>query len=185
MNLSRTPLPERRGSARRINEIVLGKRAITADTALRLARYFARRSSCGCLQADYDLEEARRQPGGRRQDRTISGVGQLCLCSSLSPMDIRYDEKEDILFIRFNDEALSGCVPWLERQCRNDGERHWQITILDCQGVRLLRSTFRLSWQLTEPRGHQAIVMGLQADYDIEAARRHLDGRSTDRTSAV
>jgi addiction module HigA family antidote len=26
--------------ARRINEIVLGKRAITADTALRLARYF-------------------------------------------------------------------------------------------------------------------------------------------------
>jgi len=27
-------------SARRINEIVLGKRALTADTALRLARYF-------------------------------------------------------------------------------------------------------------------------------------------------
>ena len=26
--------------ARRVNEIVLGKRAITADTALRLARYF-------------------------------------------------------------------------------------------------------------------------------------------------
>ena len=30
---------------RRINEIVLGKRAITADTALRLARYFGNSAS--------------------------------------------------------------------------------------------------------------------------------------------
>lgn len=46
---------------RRVNEIVLGKRAITADTALRLAAFFG--SSEGFwlgLQADYDLEEARR-----------------------------------------------------------------------------------------------------------------------------
>ena len=44
---------------RRINEIVLGKRAITADTALRLARYFG--NSPGfrmALQASFDLEEA-------------------------------------------------------------------------------------------------------------------------------
>lgn len=45
---------------RRINEIVLGKRAITADTALRLARTFGTTESFWMgLQADYDLEEAR------------------------------------------------------------------------------------------------------------------------------
>jgi len=49
---------------RRINEIVLGKRAITADTALRLARYFGTSEQLWMgLQADYDLEEARRQLG--------------------------------------------------------------------------------------------------------------------------
>ena len=51
---------------RRINEIVLGKRAVTADTALRLALYFgtSERFWLG-LQADYDLEEARRALGAR------------------------------------------------------------------------------------------------------------------------
>jgi addiction module HigA family antidote len=47
---------------RRINEIVLGKRAITADTDLRLARYF--RLSEGFflrLQTDYELMARRRQ----------------------------------------------------------------------------------------------------------------------------
>ncbi len=46
---------------RRINEIVLGKRAITADTDLRLARYF--RVSDGmflAMQGDFDLMERRR-----------------------------------------------------------------------------------------------------------------------------
>ena len=51
---------------RRINEIVLERRAITADTALRLARYFgtSERFWLG-LQADYDLDEARRSLGDR------------------------------------------------------------------------------------------------------------------------
>ena len=45
---------------RRINEIVHGKRAISADTALRLAKYFAVSESFWMgLQADYDLEQAR------------------------------------------------------------------------------------------------------------------------------
>jgi len=49
---------------RRINEIVLGKRAITADTALRLARYFGTSEQFWMgLQSDYDLEEARKQLG--------------------------------------------------------------------------------------------------------------------------
>ena len=49
---------------RRVNEIVLGKRAITPDSALRLARYFgtSERFWLG-LQLDYDLEEAQRAVG--------------------------------------------------------------------------------------------------------------------------
>ncbi|MBE0448974.1 MAG: HigA family addiction module antidote protein [Actinobacteria bacterium] len=43
--------------ARRINEIVLGKRSITADTALRLARFFGTSAEFWLgLQAQYDLD---------------------------------------------------------------------------------------------------------------------------------
>ena len=45
--------------ARRINEIVLGKRRITADTALRLAKYFNMSPQFWLgLQTDYDLDVA-------------------------------------------------------------------------------------------------------------------------------
>ncbi|NUM56719.1 MAG: HigA family addiction module antidote protein [Candidatus Hydrogenedentes bacterium] len=45
--------------ARRINEIVLGARRITADTALRLARYFGNSAQFWLgLQMDYDLDTA-------------------------------------------------------------------------------------------------------------------------------
>ena len=45
---------------RRINEIVHGKRAITADTALRLGRYFGIDPQFWLnLQAHYELELAR------------------------------------------------------------------------------------------------------------------------------
>jgi addiction module HigA family antidote len=47
---------------RRINEIVLGKRAITADTDLRLARYFGMSEGFWLgLQADFDLMQRRRE----------------------------------------------------------------------------------------------------------------------------
>lgn len=46
---------------RRINELVLGKRAMTADTDLRLARYFGLSDGFFLgLQADYDLMQRRR-----------------------------------------------------------------------------------------------------------------------------
>lgn len=46
--------------ARRINEIVHGKRSITADTALRLARFFGTTDRFWInLQAHYDLEVER------------------------------------------------------------------------------------------------------------------------------
>ena len=51
---------------RRINEIVHGKRAITADTALRLGRYFGvNPQSWMNLQAHYDLERAQSALGNR------------------------------------------------------------------------------------------------------------------------
>ena len=51
---------------RRVNEIVLGKRAITPDTAIRLARYFgtSERFWLG-LQMDFDLEAARNEISDR------------------------------------------------------------------------------------------------------------------------
>ena len=51
---------------RRINEIVLRKRAITADTALRLARYFGTSAKFWIgLQGDYDLDVAEDRLGSR------------------------------------------------------------------------------------------------------------------------
>lgn len=49
---------------RRINEIVHGKRRITADTALRLARYFGTSERFWLnLQSRYDLEVERERLG--------------------------------------------------------------------------------------------------------------------------
>ena len=51
---------------RRINEIVHGKRIITADTALRLARALGTSEQFWMgLQADHDLEEARKSSGNK------------------------------------------------------------------------------------------------------------------------
>src|SRR5205823_7359495 len=61
MGLSQTALARAVGvPPRRINEIVLGKRAITADTDLRLARYFKMSEGFFLgLQADHDLMRRR------------------------------------------------------------------------------------------------------------------------------
>jgi len=60
-------------SPRRINEIVQGKRAVTADTALRLARYFGTTPDFWMgLQDDYELEEARRKMGSELE--RITGI---------------------------------------------------------------------------------------------------------------
>ncbi len=51
---------------RRINEIVLGKRGITADTALRLSRYFGTSERFWLnLQVRFELEVERDKSGGR------------------------------------------------------------------------------------------------------------------------
>ena len=63
---------------RRINEIVLEKRRITADTALRLARYFDTSPQFWLgLQSDYDLDVALNSLGDRldREVRAHSTAG--------------------------------------------------------------------------------------------------------------
>jgi addiction module HigA family antidote len=66
MGLSQTALARAIGvPPRRVNEIVLGKRAITADTDLRLARYFGVTEGFFMgLQTDYELMERKRTLGG-------------------------------------------------------------------------------------------------------------------------
>ena len=63
MSLSQNALARAvRVPPRRINELVLGKRSMTADTDLRLARYFGLSEGVFLgLQNDYDLMERRRQ----------------------------------------------------------------------------------------------------------------------------
>ncbi len=65
MDLSQTALARAIGvPPRRINEIVLGKRTVTADTDLRLARYFGMSEGFFLgLQTDHDLMARRRQIG--------------------------------------------------------------------------------------------------------------------------
>ncbi len=60
----------------RISAIVGGKRAITADTALRLGRYFGTSPQFWMnLQAEYDLRMARRTTGAEIERRVQPRVG--------------------------------------------------------------------------------------------------------------
>jgi addiction module HigA family antidote len=54
---------------RRVNAIVHGKRAVTADTALRLSRYFGTSARFWLnLQTHYDLEKQKDELGDRLDD---------------------------------------------------------------------------------------------------------------------
>jgi addiction module HigA family antidote len=65
-------------SAMRISQIVNGKRAVTADTAMRLARYFGTSPDVWLrLQARYDLEVAQIDHGDRiEQEVKVLDKGQ-------------------------------------------------------------------------------------------------------------
>src|SRR6058998_3410373 len=67
MGISQYRLAKRIGvPTRRINEIVQGKRAITADTALRLGRFFNMAPEFWLnLQSHYDLEQEQERLAGR------------------------------------------------------------------------------------------------------------------------
>jgi len=65
---------------RRINEIVQGKRAITADTALRLSRYFGLSERFWMnLQTRYDLEKEKDRLRGRLEQevRVLAAPGSV------------------------------------------------------------------------------------------------------------
>ena len=63
-------------SPRRINEIVHGTRAVSADTALRLARYFGMSERFWLnLQTQYDLDIERDRLGGRLEREVIQRAG--------------------------------------------------------------------------------------------------------------
>jgi addiction module HigA family antidote len=74
MGLSQNRLAlDMRVPPRRINEIVHGKRRITANTALRLARYFNMSAEFWLgLQMDYDLEVATDQIGKRIEKEVVA-----------------------------------------------------------------------------------------------------------------
>ena len=73
MELTRYKVAKGTGVAqRRIDEICAGSRAVTADTALRLGRFFAIDPQVWLnLQAQYDLEVAERE-SRRRIDREVT-----------------------------------------------------------------------------------------------------------------
>jgi antitoxin HigA-1 len=61
---------------RRINEIVHGKRAITADTALRLSRYFGTSERFWLeLQTRFDLEREKDRLGDRLDREVLPRAG--------------------------------------------------------------------------------------------------------------
>lgn len=67
MNLSQNALARALNvPPRRINEIVLGKRAVTADTDLRLSRYFGLSEGCFMRpQLSYDFRKHKRALGDK------------------------------------------------------------------------------------------------------------------------
>ena len=63
-------------SPRRINEIVHGKRSVTADTALRFARYFGTSDRFWLnLQTSYDLDVERDKLGDRLEVEVLPRAG--------------------------------------------------------------------------------------------------------------
>jgi addiction module HigA family antidote len=81
MNLSQNQMAlALRVPARRTNEIVHGKRSITADTALRLSRYFGTSAEFWLgLQADHDLDTASDRLADRilREVKVFSPTAQI------------------------------------------------------------------------------------------------------------
>ena len=58
--------------ALRISQIIHGKRAITVDTAMRLARYFGTSAAVWLrMQIRYDLEVAEEEIGGRIEQEVV------------------------------------------------------------------------------------------------------------------
>ena len=74
--------------ATRMNDIVNEKRGITADTALRLARYFGTTSRFWMnMQASWELEVAEDEPGPGRKARSVAENGRVSAPGMRLPMN--------------------------------------------------------------------------------------------------
>jgi len=63
--------------ASRLTEIIKGRRSVTAETALRLSRYFGTTAAFWVgLQAEHDLDVAMNEVG-KRVDREVSALSTL------------------------------------------------------------------------------------------------------------
>ena len=81
--------------ARRINEIIHGTRTITADTAIRLARYFGTSERFWLnLQTHFDIESTKERLGARLQD-------QVQIRQTYSPSRLFREGKK--LFVQMED----------------------------------------------------------------------------------
>lgn len=94
MNLSQNRLAmDIRVPARRINEIVHGKRRISADTALRLGRFFDNSPQFWLgLQMDYDLDVAEDKLSDRLDQEIqpyAAWIGELVYLFTISPLKDR------------------------------------------------------------------------------------------------
>ena len=79
---------------RRINEIILGKRAISADTSIRLAYYFGNSASYWMhIQAEYDLQLAREKIGIGLSTIQALHMNEDLLNTSTSTAETNNDDK--------------------------------------------------------------------------------------------
>jgi addiction module HigA family antidote len=104
---------------RRVNEIVLGKRAITADTALRLAHYFGTSERFWmALQASYELEEARNKLGGRL--KVEARDGQIIL----TPVPIQRADtvRAKLAALELSGQDISDAVSWARKSGGKTGK---------------------------------------------------------------
>lgn len=112
--------------ARRINEIVHGLRGITADTALRLARFFGTTDRFWLnLQTHYDLEK-RKDALGRRLDEEVRASWETAWWVSLStlvrPAEGGIDLRVKVVPRASRSEVVGVLGDWLKVRCAAPAE---------------------------------------------------------------
>jgi antitoxin HigA-1 len=86
---------------RRVNEIVLRKRSVSADTALRLGRFFGTSAELWLnLQSQYDLDLESDQLGGRLEAEVVPFAPRAVSAAHASPPRSRPNLKQGTSVVR-------------------------------------------------------------------------------------